>query len=83
MKTPGCELRYVLFNMPLPCKISAQKHGIVNATGATPNQWLKEPDSQCLPFFWIYQWNGVLSFLKAVALGIYHNFASIFTSPRI
>lgn len=49
---PEFELRSVFFDIPLPCKISIQKHGLVNITEATLNQWKQKLDDQCLPFFY-------------------------------
>ena len=34
MKKPEFELKYVLFDILLLCKISSQKHGLVNAVGS-------------------------------------------------
>lgn len=93
MKKPGFEHRSVFFDIPVPCKISTQKYGIVNATGTTLSQWIQELDYQYLPFFWmVNSWKPPVcisayaremgsSFLRTMALEIYHNicFASVIT----
>lgn len=85
MKKPGFELWSVLLDIPLPCKISAQTRGIVNAPGAAVNQWIWEQGDKCLSFFWsVDSWKPPVcfsgypsriesSFLRALACKIYRN----------